>query len=434
MTICSPCTITGSCRLDEVCTKVRAVSARIQSSTATIIAVFCLAQTLAQLGAFTFPALLPHFLDLWHLSYSEAGWLSGIFFGAYSLTVPLLVTLTDHVPARRIYLGAVLVTTLSHLGMAFVAAGFWSALVFRVIAGIGWAGTYMVGLRALSDRVEGPAQSRAVAIHAASIGISGSLSFLIAGQVAMRLGWHAAFVVGALGTLGAFVVAALAFPRERPPRPTDGARLLDFRPVLANQSVMAYAIGYCVHTWEMFVVRSWVVTFLVFTAAQAGERPNFLVPTVVAMLMELIGTAMSVIGNEMAVRMGRQRWILLVMTASMAVATIVGFSSAWGYGVATAICLLYNALIYADSASLTAGTVGSAAPGRRGATLAVHAMLGYGGGFLGPLVMGIILDALGGESVRNWGIAFTHLAVVMIIGPLALRILRPSDLVGDRRS
>jgi hypothetical protein len=78
---------------------------------------------------------------------------------------------------------------------------------------------------------------------------------------------------------------------------------------------MAYAIGYCVHTWEMFVVRSWVVTFLVFTAAQPGEQVNFLVPTVVAMLMELVGTATSVLGNEMAVRFGRQRWIMSVMLA-----------------------------------------------------------------------------------------------------------------------
>lgn len=399
------------------------------------IAVFCLAQTLAQLGAFTFPALLPIFFDIWRLSHTEAGWLSGVFFGAYSLSVPVLVTLTDRVDARRIYMWAVALTTLSHLGMAFAASGFWSAFLLRVLAGVGWAGTYMVGLKALADQVEGASQSRAVAYHAASIGISGSLSFVIAGLVATGLGWQAAFVAGAIGALGAISVAASAFPRSRPARASVAeSRLLDLRPVLRNRSVMAYAIGYCVHTWEMFVVRSWVVTFLVFTAAQPGERVSFLVPTVVAMLMELVGTAMSVLGNEMAVRIGRQRWIMSVMLASMLIATVVGFSSAWGYGVATAICLLYNALIYADSSSLTAGTVGSADPQRRGAALAVHAMLGYGGGFIGPLVMGLILDALGGESVLNWGIGFAHLAVIMIIGPVALKLLRPRDLSGDRPS
>jgi hypothetical protein len=34
--------------------------------------------------------------------------------------------------------------------------------------------------------------------------------------------------------------------------------------------------------------------------------------------------------------------------------------------------------------------------------------------------------------VLNWGIAFGHIAVVMMIGPIALRILKPKELPGDR--
>ena len=61
-------------------------------------------------------------------------------------------------------------------------------------------------------------------------------------------------------------------------------------------------------------------------------------------------------------------------------------------------------------------------------------MLGYGGGFIGPLVLGVLLDALGGETVRNWALAFGHVAIVMLIGPLALRILKPKELPGDHTS
>ena len=112
----------------------------------------------------------------------------------------------------------------------------------------------------------------------------------------------------------------------------------------------------------------------------------------------------------------------------------VGFSSGLGYGATVAMVLVYNGLLYADSASLTAGTVGSAEPHRRGATLAVHAMLGYGGGFVGPVVMGVVLDALGGESVRNWGLGFAHVSLVVAAGALALWWLRPRDLDGGRGS
>ncbi len=400
-----------------------------------IIAVFCLAQSLAQIGAMAFAALLPAFFAEWSLSHAEAGWLSGIMFGAYAAAVPLLLPLTDHTDARRVYMCAVSTTMLSHLGMAFLADGFWTGLVFRALNGIGWAGTYMVGLKALSDQVEGPAQSRAVAVHGASTGISSSFSFVIAGAVTAPFGWQAAFMVGAGGAFGALLVALTLFPPSpRKERPVSAPRILDFKPVLRNASVMAYALGYCVHTWEMFVVRSWMVTFLTFAAAQGDGAPGLLVPTMVATLASLLGTASSVAGNEMARRLGRKRWILLVFTISMALALVVGFTAGAGYGTAAAVCLLYNAAIYADSSSLTAGTVGNADPERRGAALAVHAMLGYGGGFVGPLALGLILHVLGGESVLNWGIAFGHIAIVLLVGPLAIRALNPRDLPGDRPS
>ncbi len=397
-----------------------------------LIAAVCSAQTLAQVGAFTFAALLPTFFREWDLTHTDAGWLSGVIFGAYAVAVVLILPVTDRIDPKRVYLCAVALTTASHLGMALVASEFWGGLIFRTMAGIGWAGTYMVGLKVLADLIEGPAQSRAVAFHAASIGAGGSLSFVIAGGAATWFDWHGAFLISAAGSFSALLIMALLVPSRPPAPPAEEVRVMDFGPVLRNKSTMAYAIGYCVHTWEMFTVRSWVVTFLVFTAAQGDGPPNFLVPTVVAMLMELFGTASSVIGNEMAIRLGRKRWIMLVMTMSMAAALVVGFSAGLGYGVAAGICLFYNIVIYADSSSLTAGSVGSAVPGKRGATLAVHAVMGYSGGFIGPLVLGVLLDLLGGETVMNWGFAFGHIAVVMMIGPLAIAILKPRALAGDK--
>jgi len=401
------------------------------SSPVFLIAAVCTAQVLAQLGAFTFFALLPIFFDEWGLSHSEAGILNGIIFGAYALAVPFIVPLTDRIDPRRIYICAVGLTICSHLGMAFIADGFWDGLLFRALAGIGWGGTYMVGLKALADLVEGPAQSRAVAFHAASIGLGGALSFVLAGWAVDNVGWQGAFQLSAGGGFLALLVMAFLVPGRKPAPMDDRGGLSALIRAFKNKSAIAYSIGYCVHTWEMFTLRSWVVTFLVFTAAQGNGQPNFLIPTVVAMFMELTGTVSSVIGNEVAIRIGRRRWIIMVMLGSMATGAVVGFTAGAGYGVAATVCLIYNVLIYADSASLTAGAVGTAEPGRRGATLAVHGMLGYGGGFVGPLFLGLILDFLGGESVMNWGIAFAHVTVIMVIGPLATQLLKPGELPGD---
>jgi MFS family permease len=158
-----------------------------------------------------------------------------------------------------------------------------------------------------------------------------------------------------------------------------------------------------------------------------------LAPASVASVMGLLGVWASVWGNELAIRFGRRRFILATLLGSAAVAAGIGFSAALTYAGAAALVLLYAMLIWSDSSSLTAGSAGSAEPGQRGATLAVHSTLGYAGGFLGPLVLGATLDLLGGASELAWGLAFGHVTVVLLLGALAFLWLRPADLAGDRR-
>ena len=55
-------------------------------------------------------------------------------------------------------------------------------------------------------------------------------------------------------------------------------------------------------------------------------------------------------------------------------------------------------------------------------------------GFWGPPVFGIVLDAQVGTAPNDWGIAFMHLSVVMLLRLAALRLLRPQSLAGDKES
>src|SRR5262249_61731494 len=125
----------------------------------------------------------------------------------------------------------------------------------------------------------------------------------------------------------------------------------------------------------------------------------------------------------------------LILRRSVAAAGLAGGTgvrAALPYAGAAALVLLYAMLIWSDSSSLTAGSAGSAEPGQRGATLAVHSTLGYAGGFLGPLALGATLDLFGGASVLGWGLAFGHVTVALLLGALVLVWLRPADLAGDR--
>jgi MFS family permease len=148
--------------------------------------------------------------------------------------------------------------------------------------------------------------------------------------------------------------------------------------------------------------------------------------------MGLLGVWASVWGNELSIRFGRRRFILGTMLASAAMAGVIGFSATLPYAAASLLVLAYAMLIWWDSSSLTAGSAGSAEPGRRGATLAVHSTLGYAGGFLGPLALGATLDLFGGASVIAWGFAFGHVTLALLAGAATFVWLGPADLEGDR--
>src|SRR5260221_415962 len=123
------------------------------------------------------------------------------------------------------------------------------AAAARALAGVGWAGTYMTGLKLLAVRVEAVLMSRAVAGHAASIGIAGAISFVFAGTIGRWLGWRGAFAAAAVAAMvGWLIVFVWAPARERRPGPAASGALFDFRPVLRNRSAMAYAAAYCAHT------------------------------------------------------------------------------------------------------------------------------------------------------------------------------------------
>src|SRR4051812_27880845 len=407
----------------------------VATSATRLVVVVCAAQVLVQIGAFFWPALLPRMVALWGLSYSEAGWITAAFYGAYIVAVPVLVTLTDRVDPKIIYLFGVSLTVAGHALFALTADGFWSAFGARSLTGIGWAGTYMTGLKLLADSVDGKLMSRATAGHAASIGIAGALSFASADFLARVAGWNAAFFAAAASALLAWLVVCFAVPRApRRDRPPSAGAVFDFRPVLRNRSAMAYAIVYGIHTLEMSALRGWGVAYLAFVATATGTSAAALSPAAALTVLGLAGTVASILGNEAAMLLGRRRLIASALVASMVCACLLGLVGPSSYLLAASLLLLYGPIVWLDSSSLTAGTAGTAEPSRRGATLAVHSMLGYTGGFVGPLIVGWILDAGGGMARQAWAAAFLVIALLSVIGLILFAAMRPSGLAGDRSS
>ena len=393
-----------------------------------LICVMCLTQVTGLLGFAVVPALLPGFIAEWQLSNTAAGWLGGIFYGGYMVTVPVLMSLTDRVDARLVFLWSSLLSAAASLGFALGADGFWSGLIFRALLGVGFAGTYMPGLKLLTDRMAAAESSRAVALYTASYGIGAFLSFYLSGEVAGWLNWRWASGLAAAGPMLSVLLVAGAMRPVPPPPAEHGRLLLDFRPVFANRRAVGFILAYALHSFELLAVGSWAVAFLTFAAVLQPDAAAAWNLPMLGGLMALVGLPASVLGNELALRFGRRRVISLFVLVSAALGSGLGFAAAWPFWLVVGFCLVYGMANAADSGALTAGTLGAADPAAQGATMAMHSFIGFAGAALGPLLLGAVLDlAGGGETVVAWGIAFAVIALIPLAAPLILAVCCPDE-------
>jgi MFS family permease len=380
------------------------------------------------LGFSTYAALLPELRDAWSLSNSQAGIVGGMFFAGYVATVSLSTALTDRVDARWVYLAGGLLAAAASAGFGLAASGFWSAVLFQVVLGTGIAATYMPGLRLLSDRISGPNQSRYIAFYTSFFGIGTALSFAIAGLAAPRYGWRAAFLVSALGPLLAALSVALLLHGRRPAAASPLSLgvlfpLAAWRRVLADRAAAGYTFGYAAHCLELFGSRAWMVAFLGYSASvQPG--PGF--PwhaAAIAAVINLIAVPASIAGNEIALRLGRRRWIVAVMGASGTSGIVLALGAPWHWAAVLAMLVLYSMLVMAESGTLTAGLVAAAPNDLRGAALGLYSLAGFGGGLAGPVLFGAALDLAGGAARHlAWIAAYAAIGAGCLVAPLVVRM------------
>ena len=89
-----------------------------------IIFWICIAEILTMQGVFIFSSMLPFFLTEWKLDSVDAGWISRIDYGSYMISVMILVSLTDWIDAKKIYIIGALYTLGSCVDFAIFVEGF----------------------------------------------------------------------------------------------------------------------------------------------------------------------------------------------------------------------------------------------------------------------------------------------------------------------
>lgn len=380
-----------------------------------LVTLCCLTLVLNTMAFITITPVLPILFDEWMLTETEAGLLGGAFFIGYVTSVPILVPMTDRILPKKIYVFSGCIGVVSCFGFAFLAEGLWSGVFFRILTGVGVAGTYMPALKALVDTLEEPQRSQASSYYTSVYAIGTALSVLSGGLFTEWYSWHVAFAVAGFGTLAGLLIGWAVLPAGKISA-THHSQAASLRQVMRNRPVIVNIASYFGHLWEVFSNRVWIVTFLVF--AEASQPGEFFIPvTWLATFVALIGVPASMFSGEMAVRFGREIVIRVAMVVSIIVGISVAFTTGAPLWVIAVLALAYGMSGYADTGTINTATVAAAEPEVRGATMALHASVGFTGGILGSLAIGATLEANGGkDSADAWTAAFLVMAMGSAFG------------------
>jgi len=208
-----------------------------------LVIAMCIGQLGNLLPHVAVPAIMAqHLIPLWKLSATQAGLMASAYAIGYMLSVPVLTALTDRFDARRILFAGSLVSGVATIAFGLYADGLVSAIVLWGIAGAGFGGAYMPGLKALTDRLPPGDASRSVTLYTASFSVGVGLSFLVSQLVADRIGWRAAFLITGLGPLlmiAACLMLAPFRPQHTSGNPSISAPCCATGPRSATSSVMA---------------------------------------------------------------------------------------------------------------------------------------------------------------------------------------------------
>jgi MFS family permease len=277
-----------------------------------IVGALSLGLILGQVAIMAVPAVVVELAGEWSVNAAQIGWVGGIYFAGYAVGLPFLSGAASRGDGRTAYVASAAIAGIASFAFAIEASGFWSAIVLRFMAGVGFSGIHIVGMKLMVDRLEGDNRARAGAFYSAAYALGSGTSFLIAGLLSSAFGWRATFVAaGASALLAIPLLLAIGPPLEG--NEIRSSRWFpDFRAVLREREVVRYVIAYAGNTWEVFAIRVWFVPFLAFSAALNGYSTTSWPPSILAGVSAIVAVRVSIVIAEVAIRLGRDRVIRAV--------------------------------------------------------------------------------------------------------------------------
>src|SRR5665648_459939 len=158
-----------------------------------ILWIISIAQFMIMQVWYNFSAIPSTVRDLWDLTNFQAGMIISGFQLGYVFAVFFFSFLSDSRSPQNIF--------------AFFARDFYSAFIFRTLAGIGMGGVYVPGMRLIAGIFPPQTRGKAIGVYVGSLVVGSGSSLLLSGVLVRVLDWNTLIILTSLSALlGAFLV------------------------------------------------------------------------------------------------------------------------------------------------------------------------------------------------------------------------------------
>lgn len=340
--------------------------------------------------------------DEFQLSATSTGLILSTFFLGYALMQLPGGWLSDRFGARVVILISVFSFSI-FTGLTGLAWSFGALIVIRFVFGIGEGSFFPAGGKLIADAIPQEKRSRAMSIFLSALTVAGVLSPILATTMMVTIGWRMMFVsIGICGLVigllnwyflkpqgGSIIQMSLqSTTNQNTTTPKGSLKLLFKNPMIWSLIIVSFSHGFI--SWG---ISAWMPTYLV------NERGlNFISLGVLAMIPAITGIVFFLLAGQIVDKLknGHEKWL--------------GAFSGLGY--ALMVYLMFNAetitgvIIYQSIMPIFAATLSviifsipiKRLPQEIGGTALGVVNLGMQvAGFVAPLGIGLIIDALNGS-------------------------------------
>lgn len=389
-----------------------------------VLGILCLAQFAAMLVWYNFSAVLPTLQQEWNLTNEQAGNILGMFQLGYVISVVFTGWLTDRFGGRLVFALCAVETGLAGIGFAFFATDYTSALLWRVLAGIGQGGLYVPGIQLLSRVYPPNERGVAIGIYTGSLLASYAAAYITTAPLSAAFSWQFAILWTSIWALPAAVLVFLLIPgnTERGTKRNheiSSSNTSHASRMWKNRAIWLIIFAYAGHMWELYAFNGWIGAY----ANQVLRNNGFSVAQsltysgMIASACLIMGAVSPFVGGWMSDRYGRCMTATLALSLGGLGSLMFGWLSDSSLWVFIPSGLLYSFLLVADSAIFKAGLTELVSSDQLGSALSLQSVVGFGVTILSPKFFGLVLDGW------SWGWAFCMLAIGPAAGAIAMMAL-----------